>query len=80
MPDAVEREIIDALTALMRQLARRKEVRTDLTANELARWLFHAIHAPDDLNSRALVELLDASLAPKTGRRPAARGAAGRPH
>jgi AcrR family transcriptional regulator len=73
MPDAVEREIIDALSALMRQLARRREVRTDLAAEDLARWLFHAIHAPD-LDTDAVVELLADSLAPKTGRRPAATG------
>lgn len=72
MPDAIEREIIDALTALMRQLARRKEIRTDLQPEDLARWLFHTIHAPGDLNSNAVAELLAASLAPTVRGRPAA--------
>jgi len=74
MPDAVERAILDALTVLMRQLARRKEVRTDLAPDELARWLLHTMHAPHDLTSPALVDLLSDSLAPRTRRRQAAPG------
>ncbi len=64
MPEGVEGPIIKALTSIMRELARRDEVRTDLSADELARWVFHAIHAPDDLGSDALVAFLADSLAP----------------
>lgn len=72
MPDAVERAILDALTVLIRQLARRHEVRTDLAPDELARWLLHTMHAPQALTSGALVQLVADSLAPTAkGRQPA---------
>jgi AcrR family transcriptional regulator len=73
MPDTVEREIHDALRRLMRQLARRSEIRTDLDADVLARWLFHVIHAPDDVDNDAVVSLLADSLAPTAAQRSQAR-------
>ena len=72
VPDTVERAVVDALSAVLDQLVRRNEVRTDLSADDLARWLFHAIHAPDALDSSAVVELVVGSLAPPRKRRSAA--------
>ncbi len=73
MPDAAEQQVHDALSRLMQQLARRNEIRTDLDAQVLARWLFHVIHVPDDVDNDAVVALLADSLAPPAASRSRAR-------
>ncbi|MGH8777200.1 MAG: TetR/AcrR family transcriptional regulator [Jiangellaceae bacterium] len=75
MPDAVEREVVAALASLMSQLAQRKQVRSDVDADTLARWLFHAIHAPRDMSDSAVIELLKDSLAPRSAASPPRRAA-----
>jgi AcrR family transcriptional regulator len=67
--DAIEPQIIDALTVLLTRLARRKEVRTDHDPELLARWLLHAVHAPAELDHRAIADLVADSLAPKPKQR-----------
>ncbi|MGH9119110.1 MAG: TetR/AcrR family transcriptional regulator [Acidimicrobiales bacterium] len=67
--DAIEHEIIAALTSLMTRLARRKEVRRDHEPELLAGWLLHAIHAPTDLDDTAISELVVDALAPKPKQR-----------
>jgi AcrR family transcriptional regulator len=64
IPDAVETQVHDALAALLGTLASRGELRADLPAETLARWVFHTIHAPHDIDNNAIVELLTASLTP----------------
>ena len=64
MPDAVERQVTSALASLVGRLAARGEIRSDLQAESLARWLVHAMHAPAEVDGDAVVELLAASLEP----------------
>ncbi|MCA1672854.1 MAG: TetR/AcrR family transcriptional regulator [Actinobacteria bacterium] len=66
---AIEREILAALTRLLRRLVQLKQVRADHDPELLARWLLHAVHAPAELDDVAVVQLLVDSLAAK----PAAR-------
>ena len=73
MEDAIEREVVVALTALIVRLAQRKEVRVDQEPELLARWLLHAVHAPADLDDIAISELVIDSLAPKPARRSRSR-------
>lgn len=60
---AVRDEIIGALASLLDRLAQRQEVRTDHTPETLARWLFHAIHAPSDMDDDTVAQLLIDSIA-----------------
>lgn len=60
----VHREVVTALTELVAKLAARNEVRVDLEPGVLARWLFHAVHAPPELDDSAVSQLLVDSLAP----------------
>lgn len=62
--DAIEPEVISALTRLLTRLRRRKEIRTDHDPELLARWLLHAVHVPADLDDAAVADLLRSSLAP----------------
>jgi len=77
---AIEREIIDVLTALLIRLADRKEARDDQDPELLAQWLLHATHAPSDLDDKAVAQLVADSLAPKpSSRRHGPGGRAPRP-
>lgn len=67
--DAIEPQIIAALTGLLTRLARRKEVRVDHHPELLAQWLLHTVHAPADLDDHAVAELVTDSLAPRPGQR-----------
>ncbi|MGQ0617566.1 MAG: TetR/AcrR family transcriptional regulator [Acidimicrobiia bacterium] len=62
--DVVYDQVVALMTDLVTKLIERKEVRADLDADVLARWLFHTIHAPPDLDDRAVSQLVVASLAP----------------
>ena len=66
--DAVEREILTALTDLLTRLRRAREVRSDYKPELLARWLLHTIHAPRGLDDNAIAQLVTDSLAPRSGR------------
>lgn len=63
---AIRDEIIGALASLFRRLAHRQEVRTDYTPETLAQWLFHAVHAPSDMDDDAVAQLLIDSIAATT--------------
>ncbi|MEO7397819.1 MAG: helix-turn-helix domain-containing protein [Ilumatobacteraceae bacterium] len=68
--DAIERDVVTALTSFMARLARRNEVRGDRDPELLARWLLHAVHAPADLDDVAIAKLVVDSLAPQPGEHP----------
>lgn len=70
IPGSVEQEVVQALSSLIGQLARREEIRDDMPPSVLARWLFHAIHAPMEVDTETVVALVGDSLAP--GRRASA--------
>lgn len=65
MGNAVEGQVLDALTQLIASLAERNEVRSDRDPDFLARWLLHAAHAPADLDDQAISEMVVDSLAPR---------------
>lgn len=67
--DLVHREVTAALTTLVARLAADGQVRRDLDPATMAFWIFHAAHAPADLDEVSLERLLLDSLAPPTGRR-----------
>jgi AcrR family transcriptional regulator len=67
--DTIERDATKALTALMKRLVDRKEVRNDRPPRLLAQWLMHAIHAPAELDDAAVAELVVDSLAPRTAKK-----------
>jgi AcrR family transcriptional regulator len=62
--DLIRDEVVGVLTELLRKLATSNQVRVDIDPTVLARWLFHAVHAPPDLDDRAVSQLLIDSLAP----------------
>lgn len=66
--DAIE-PVIATLTELIAGLAQRKEVRADHDPKLLARWLLHVVHAPADLDDRAIAQLFADSLVPRPGPR-----------
>ncbi|MBA3289035.1 MAG: TetR/AcrR family transcriptional regulator [Acidimicrobiia bacterium] len=61
----IEHEIIAVLTRLLTRLVEREEVRDDQDPEFLARWLFHAGHAPAELDDQAVSQLVADSLAPR---------------
>jgi AcrR family transcriptional regulator len=63
--DVVHGEVVAVLTDLVTRLVARKEVRADLDPGTLARWLFHAVHAPPQLDDDSVARLLIDSLAPR---------------
>lgn len=56
------------LTLLLTRLAEQRKVRDDHNPQLLARWLFHAVHAPGDLDDQAVSQLVVDSLAPDADR------------
>ena len=72
MPDVLAEPVVDALAAVMSELAHRDEVRPDIDPDVLARWLLHEIHAPSSIPADAWVTLVRSSLtgtvASSTGR------------
>jgi AcrR family transcriptional regulator len=69
MPDVVVESVLDALREVLARLVGRGEVRGDIKAAVLARWVLHAIHAPDGIGDDAVAALLVTSLAPPEPRR-----------
>jgi AcrR family transcriptional regulator len=66
--DAVHDEVIAALHTLLTKLATDGQIRTDIAPDHLARWLFHAIHAPPELDDNVVAQLVTDSLAPAPAR------------
>jgi AcrR family transcriptional regulator len=67
---AVEREIVEALAAVLERLILRQEVRDDHDPALLARWLLHAAHASSALDDQAVADLAVGSVARhRSGRR-----------
>lgn len=60
--DVVRDQVVALMTDLVTKLITSKQIRADIDPDVLARWLFHTIHAPPELEDDAVAELVIASL------------------
>ena len=76
MPDVLAEPVVEALAAVMAELADRGEVRHDIDTGALARFVLHHVHAPpsipDDVWAALVRSSLTGTAAPST--RPSRRG------
>lgn len=64
MEDVVHKEALAALTKVVTRLSEAGVARNDIKPAVLAEWLFHAVHAPTELDDHAVAKLVVDSLAP----------------
>ena len=57
-------QVFEALTAVLADLARRGEVRSDHRSEDLAHWVLHAVHAPLNVDTSTVADLVTTSLKP----------------
>jgi AcrR family transcriptional regulator len=62
MPDVLNEPVVDALAAVVSELAHRDEVRRDIDPVVLARWMLHHVHAPSSIPDDAWAALVRSSL------------------